>query len=56
MGTILHTGDFRFTPSMFDNPILFPYYLRNELNSKISIHIDELLYDNTFCDKVFKFP
>lgn len=31
MGTILHTGDFRFTPQMFDqNSLLFPYHLRNE--------------------------
>lgn len=31
MGTILHTGDFRFNQSMIDdNPILFPLSLRTK--------------------------
>ena len=57
MGTILHTGDFRFHQSMIeDNPILFPPELRNSDLTKCSIHIDELILDNTYCDPIFKFP
>ena len=56
MGSILHTGDFRYTPLMLDNsPALFPGYLKNEA-SKFSIDIDELILDATHCDPVFQFP
>ncbi|CAD8125997.1 unnamed protein product [Paramecium sonneborni] len=49
MGTILHTGDFRYNKSMItQNPILFPQYQ--------SIQIDELIFDNTYCDPMFNFP
>ena len=57
MGTILHTGDFRFTEQMIENsPALYPANLKNTDNWKCSIHIDELILDNTYCDPIFKFP
>ena len=57
MGTILHTGDFRFHSSMFyKHTALYPPEKRTKDFAKCSIHIDELIYDNTFCDPVFTFP
>lgn len=57
MGTILHTGDFRFCDEMImENKILYPEYLLNSELSKCSIHIDELIIDNTYCDPMFDFP
>jgi Cft2 family RNA processing exonuclease len=56
MGSILHTGDMRFEPSFFENAILYPPHLKNDRNEGVSIHIDELYLDNTFCDPVFAFP
>ena len=37
MGTVLHTGDFRFSRLMFDNPVLFPPTKRNTEERGISI-------------------
>lgn len=58
MGTILHTGDFRFCERMiYDNEILYPkdnLMKKNFENS--SIHIDELIFDNTYCNPCFVFP
>ncbi len=57
MGTIIHTGDFRFHQGMItDNPVLYPLNLRTPDFAKCSIHVDEVIFDNTFCDPVFKFP
>lgn len=56
MGTILHTGDFRYTNRMFENPILFPMELRNDKYKQIAIDIDHLILDNTFCDPIYKHP
>lgn len=56
MGTILHTGDFRFTERMFENPILFPKEKWNSQQKQIAIDIDQLILDNTFCDPKFKHP
>lgn len=54
MGTILHTGDMRFQQFMIDdNPLLFPPSLRNSSYQTCSIHIDEVIMDNTFCDPIF---
>ena len=56
-GTILHTGDMRFHKSIiYNNPILFPPGKINEDLQACSIHIDELIMDNTFCDPIFNFP
>jgi len=46
-GRILHTGDFRFNPNMIIN-----YQKIFSQNSKL----DEVIFDNTFCDPAFKFP
>jgi len=35
---------------------LFPPNLRNKQFSKCSLPIDECIFDNTFCDKIFRFP
>jgi len=57
MGTIIHTGDFRFHQGMItENPILYPLNLRTPNLAKCSIQVDEVIFDNTFCDPVFKFP
>ena len=62
MGTILHTGDFRFHPDMIAlNPLLFPKELRAvegkpDRTERISIHVDEMIFDNTYCDPMHDFP
>jgi len=56
MGTVLHTGDFRFSDRMLENPILFPAHLRNESMKQIAIDIDHLILDNTFCDPINNHP
>lgn len=57
MGTILHTGDFRFTNRMFEeNNILYPTRKSNPDHDECSIHIDEVIMDDTYCDPIFKFP
>jgi DNA cross-link repair 1B protein len=57
MGTILHTGDMRFREEMIlNNPILYPLQKRTPNNVKCSIHIDELIFDNTYLNPVFNFP
>lgn len=57
MGTVLHTGDFRFHVSMItENEILYPKHLRTPDLARCSIQIDELILDNTYCDPIFKFP
>ena len=64
MGKILITGDFRYEYSMvLENPILFPPKFRDEVNKKelvekmegISLHIDEMVFDNTYCNEMFQF-
>lgn len=56
MGTVLHTGDFRFSENMFKNPFLFPSHLRNNEMKGISIPIDYLFLDNTFANPSIDFP
>lgn len=56
MGTILHTGDMRFENKIiYDNPTIYPKELRTKDLKFCSIHIDELIFDNTFCDPIFQF-
>jgi DNA cross-link repair 1B protein len=61
MGTILFTGDMRFRKEMIEeNPILYPPELvekqRAKGYEKCSIHVDEVIFDNTYCDPIFNFP
>ena len=64
MGTILFTGDFRYEYSMIkENSLLFPPRLRQYQEKEdvvenmrgISIKIDEMIFDNTYCNKAFVF-
>lgn len=57
IGTVFHTGDMRFTEKMiFQNPTLYPNSSNFNVNKEgLSIHIDELILDNTFCDPIFNF-
>ncbi|KAL4433126.1 hypothetical protein ABPG74_010821 [Tetrahymena malaccensis] len=56
-GRILHTGDMRFNENLiYNNPILYPIEKRNSELKKISLQIDECIFDNTYCDPIFKFP
>ena len=55
MGRILNTGDMRWNNVMFEKiPYLFPNPIPNFTNC--SIDIDEVIFDNTFCDPMFVFP
>jgi DNA cross-link repair 1B protein len=56
MGTIFHTGDFRFSESMLSNPFLFPKERANPEKKGISIGVDHLFLDNTFADPTYDFP
>ncbi len=57
MGTILFTGDMRFDYKWLqENTVLYPVEKRNKNNSRCSIHIDELVFDNTYLNPVFNFP
>jgi len=56
MGKILHTGDMRWNNWMMDDMLyIFPQDKRIS-EENCSIIIDELYYDNTYCDPIFKFP
>jgi DNA cross-link repair 1B protein len=56
MGTVLHTGDFRFHPSMLDNKFLCPPEKKNDEMKGITIDIDYLHLDNTFANPEYDFP
>lgn len=56
MGNVLHTGDFRFSEQMFDNPCLFPRERRNKDMRQIAVDIDYLFLDNTFANPEYDFP
>jgi DNA cross-link repair 1B protein len=56
MGTVFHTGDFRFSESMFNNEVLFPREKRNKEMKGISIDVDYLFLDNTFANPEYDFP
>lgn len=71
MGKILHTGDFRFQHLMFEeNKYLFEptedqsnieknktfRKTEHNLNYRTKLNIDELIFDNTYCDPLFDFP
>ena len=56
IGTVLHTGDFRFHESMLKNNILCPEERRNDEEKGIMIDIDYLHLDNTFANPEYDFP
>ena len=56
MGTVLHTGDFRFSEAMFENTWLCPVEKRNPLFKGITVDVDYLHLDNTFANPEYDFP
>ena len=56
MGTVLHTGDFRFHSSMLQNKLLCPEGRRNLDERGITVDIDYLHLDNTFANPEYDFP
>lgn len=65
MGTVLHTGDFRFHPRMLDHPLLVPQEKRNRMQNPdsakddgraITVDVDYLHLDNTFANPEYDFP
>lgn len=56
MGTVLHTGDFRFAETMFNNEWLCPKEKRNQLMKGITVDVDYLHLDNTFANPEYDFP
>ena len=56
MGTVLHTGDFRYHPSMLEHPLLCPPAKKNDKMRGITIDVDFLHLDNTFANSEYDFP
>lgn len=56
MGTVLHTGDFRFHPKMLEHPLLCPAGRRNISQKAITVDVDYLHLDNTFANPEYDFP
>ena len=56
MGTVLHTGDFRFSDEMFKNTHLCPIERRNDKFKSITVDVDYLHLDNTFANPEYDFP
>jgi len=57
IGTVLHTGDFRYSWRIFSKyPLLYPEEKLNESLRAISISIDHLIVDSTFGDPRIIFP
>ena len=56
MGTVFHTGDFRFHPVMLEHPLLCPPGRKNDEMRGITIDIDYLHLDNTFANPEYDFP
>ena len=55
MGTILHTGDFRFTPKFFNYNRLFPLVDNDRKGKGLATDIDLLIWDGTFSDPSYIF-
>ena len=56
-GSVLHTGDFRYSSTLFKNyPQLYPANKRNEEEANISVPIDHLIVDSTFANLDIEFP
>ena len=56
MGTVLHTGDFRFDEQMLDHALLCPPQKKNAQMRGITVDVDVLHLDNTFADPCYDFP
>jgi DNA cross-link repair 1B protein len=56
MGTVLHTGDFRFSEEMLKNDWLCPVERRNPQFKGITVDVDVLHLDNTFANPEYDFP
>ena len=56
MGTVLHTGDFRFSETMLKNEWLCPKEKRNTFMKAITVDVDYLHLDNTFANPEYDFP
>jgi mRNA degradation ribonuclease J1/J2 len=56
IGTVLHTGDFRFSENFFKNPFLYPPEKMNSKKEAISVEVDTLYLDNTFATRSVDFP
>lgn len=56
MGTVLHTGDFRFHEKMLDNPWLCPPEKRTQNMRGCTVDVDFLHLDNTFANPNYDFP
>jgi DNA cross-link repair 1B protein len=56
MGSVLHTGDFRFCDQVFNNPLLYPPEKKNPVMRAISVDVDYLFLDNTFANPDYDFP
>ena len=57
MGTVLHTGDFRFHPNMLTNSHLVPGKPSVSKDGRnITIDVDYLHLDNTFANPEYDFP
>jgi len=55
-GTVLHTGDFRFSEKMFNYSLLYPPAKMNPKKKGISVDVDYLYMDNTFALPEIDFP
>ena len=57
IGSVLHTGDFRYSRRIFSNyPLLYPNEKDNEELRAISTSVDHLIVDCTFGDPNIIFP
>ena len=56
MGTVLHTGDFRFDDKMLRHDLLCPIEKRNAAMKAVTVDVDYLHLDNTFADPEYDFP
>jgi len=57
IGTVLHTGDFRYSWRIFSKyPLLYPQEKENEELKGISTTVDHLIVDCTFGDPNIIFP
>jgi DNA cross-link repair 1B protein len=56
MGTVLHTGDFRFDEKMLQHELLCPAKLKKLSMKGITVDVDFLHLDNTFADPSYDFP